>query len=101
MWLLNSGPILPGAGREERFLGLGGTFLVGTCLVSSVFGRDDLVFVGNRLAAVPGLGGSGLEAFVAVVRVVVETNGFLAAALVVALASRMQKMPVSDDHQKH
>lgn len=49
--------------------------------------------VDDRLAAVLGLGGSGLEDFVAVERVVVEANGFLAATLMVVLTSRMQKIP--------
>lgn len=43
--------------------------------------------VDDRLAAVLGLGGSGLEDFVAVERVVVEANGFLAATLMVVLTS--------------
>lgn len=49
--------------------------------------------LGKRLAAGPSLGASGLEAFVAVERVVEEATGFLAVALVVVLISRMQKMP--------
>lgn len=85
-----TGVVLPAcftleASLPEMFLGLGGTFRVGTGLLSSVLGRVVLVSTGGRLAAVAGLGGSDFEGFAAAVGalvVVLVATGFLMGAFV-------------------